>query len=72
MVEMTSSASVPPSATYPRDNLLNEEDKGVINVQGDKNTYCIYLEMNLFITPPVTTIQGSMDVIARARRHDRE
>jgi hypothetical protein len=33
-----------------------------------KQTYCIYLEMNLFMRPPVIEMQGRMELMARANR----
>lgn len=33
-------------------------------------TYCIYLEINLFMTAPVIPMQGRIDDIAKASRHD--
>ena len=34
-------------------------------------TDCMYLVMKKFIMPPDITMQGSIDVNARAKRHDR-
>jgi hypothetical protein len=34
-------------------------------------TDCMYLVMKKFIMPPDITMQGSIDVSARAKRHDR-
>ena len=36
-----------------------------------RKTDCIYLVMKKFIMPPDITMQGSIDVKARAKRHDR-
>jgi hypothetical protein len=41
------------------------------NEFSDKYTHCVYLDTNLFITPPIIMMQGRMDDNARARRHDR-
>jgi hypothetical protein len=33
-----------------------------------EQTYCIYLELNLFMRPPVIEMQGRMELMARANR----
>ena len=36
-----------------------------------EKTYCIYLEMNLFMIAPVIPMQGKIEEIARASRQER-
>lgn len=67
-VEITSSAKLPPLATCLSDSLNNVLDRLLLI---DLNTYCMYVEMDLFITPPVMAMQGKIEERARARRHDR-
>ena len=67
---MTSSATVPPSATCFNDNLFNKQLSTNPNkLQVNRRlTYCIYLETNLFMIAPVIAIHGKMEVRAKARR----
>jgi len=70
IVEITSSARLPPSAVCFKESLNYFEDKRCV-IHGAGFTYCIYEEINLFIKAPMMPIQGRMDVIANAKRQER-
>src|SRR6267154_2085129 len=71
IVDMTSSARLPASATCFKDNLVSKKRSEFQAKLDSKCTHSAYLDSNLFRQAPMIAVHGMMGDKARARRHDR-